>query len=164
MAFGSIGRQWAPRFRHAGTYDQHWLDHEAPFWPSDFRHDYFQSAPQDQQLPYPVGGEPLVLRNLTPEGYFEARLPKVEMPILFLPHTAPAQELQGVLDTILIEPDLGRICMTWRARFHPHRDCFDLRQVIAGESMRRWRQTRGVGGKKRHVSLAELVRERAKTQ
>src|SRR5262249_28821860 len=66
MSFGPIGRNFSPRFRHAGTYDQAWLDNEAPFWPADFSYAYFQSAPEDQQVPYLLGGEEVELMNLTP--------------------------------------------------------------------------------------------------
>ena len=55
MSFGAIGRHWEPRYKYAGTYDQHWLDHVFPFLPADFDEQYYQAAPLDQQLPKPLG-------------------------------------------------------------------------------------------------------------
>lgn len=56
MAFSPIGRNWVPRVRYAGTYDQHWIENTAPLWPDDFDERYFQSAPPDQTVPFPQGG------------------------------------------------------------------------------------------------------------
>ncbi|MBV9342187.1 MAG: DUF2169 domain-containing protein, partial [Acidobacteria bacterium] len=66
MAFGPIGRAWPPRSKHAGTYDQEWVDNVFPFLPADFDHRYYQCAPEDQQTDYIRGGERVVLDNLTP--------------------------------------------------------------------------------------------------
>ena len=53
MAFGPIGRGWPSRIRHAGTYDQDWIDNVFPFLPADFDTRYFQCAPEDQQVGAP---------------------------------------------------------------------------------------------------------------
>src|SRR5579883_3232186 len=55
MAFGPIGRSWEPRYKLAGTYDQKWLDDVCPFLPADFKDEYYQCAPEDQQLAYLKG-------------------------------------------------------------------------------------------------------------
>ena len=62
MALGPVGRGWQPRLGFAGTYDQGWLDNVFPFLPADFREDYYQAAPADQQIAYPKGE---VLRSWT---------------------------------------------------------------------------------------------------
>ena len=53
MSFGPVGRGWHPRLGYAGTYDQNWLDNVFPFLPADFRDDYYQAAPADQQIASP---------------------------------------------------------------------------------------------------------------
>jgi len=115
LAFGPVGRGWTPRIQFAGTYDQDWLDNVFPFLPADFRDDYYQSAPADQQLPYPAGGEEMFLLNLTPAGHTGFRLPRVEVPIVFFPKQGERTETKGVIDTIVLEPDQGRFTLTWRA-------------------------------------------------
>ena len=85
MSFGAVGRGWQPRLGLAGTYDKKWLDNDFPFLPSDFSDEYYQAGPTDQQLPYPKGGEEVILLNLTPEGKTVFKLPALELPIEFFP-------------------------------------------------------------------------------
>jgi hypothetical protein len=158
MSFGSIGRNWAPRFRHAGTYDQEWLEERAPFWPTDFDYRYFQAAPPEQQIPPPRGGEEVVLENLTPGGYVSFRLPVRPMPVWFIQHQGKDVRVDGVIDTILIEPDLGRFTLTWRASLAMRKSCFDLEEVIAGDMPVAWQRARKYGNKPYYHGLAELVR------
>jgi len=157
MSLGPIGRNWPPRVQYVGTYDQDWLDNRAPFWPDDFDYRYFQSAPPDQQIPYPRGGEEVVLTNLAPEGDRSFRLPSVSMPVWFIPYQGSDSRIDAVIDTIVLEPDLGRFTLTWRASLAMRRSCFDIRQVIAGEMPLGWQRARKYGTKKHYRSLGELV-------
>ncbi len=147
MSLGPIGRNWLPRFRHAGTSDQRWLDDRAPFWPDDFSYAYFQAAPPDQQIPYPVGGEQVVLRNLTPDGNVTFRLPSMAMPVWFVSGDLRDTRVDAAIDTVSIEPDLGRFSLAWRAAIPMRRSCFDLEQVIVGETSKAWQRSRKYGTK-----------------
>jgi hypothetical protein len=160
MSLGSTGRNWMPRVQHAGTYDQAWLDERAPFWPDDFDHRHFQSAPPDQWLPYPNGGEDILLRNLTPSGRLHLSLPALAMPVLVIPYRGRDLELVARVDTILVEPDLQRVLLTWRATYNPPRSCFDVMRIVAGQSARQWRGPRRTAGKQHYAGLGELVRSR----
>jgi hypothetical protein len=160
MSLGPIGRNWRPRAGFAGTYDQYWLHNQAPFWPKDFDYHYFQSAPPDQQIPYPSGGEQVVLKNLTPDGTASFTLPTVSMPVWFLPHRGKDTRVDSVIDTIVIEPDLGIFTMTWRAMLPMRRSCFDMKQVIAGEMSEAWQRMRKYGSKPYYKGLSELVHAR----
>ncbi len=157
LSFGPIGRGWSPRLALAGTYDQDWLDKVFPFLPMDFRDDYFQSAPADQQMPYPVGGEEVLLLNLTPEGRTAFRLPKDEVPIVFFRKRGPREETNGVIDTIVIEPDSGLFTITWRASVPLRKDIFEIGQVLAGRMPRGWWRARE-RGKAYYPSLGHLAR------
>ena len=145
MAFGPVGRNAPPRLRHAGTYDQAWVDNVFPFLPADFDSRYLQSAPEDQQIAYPRGGEPILLVNLTPDGRREFTLPPVEMPLVFFPRRGNSVEQRGVLDTLLFEPDAERFCLVWRARYPLQRDIFDVRQVVIGNMTRAWWRAQASG-------------------
>jgi hypothetical protein len=160
MSFGPVGRSWTPRVQYAGTYDSDWLDNRAPFWPDDFEYRYFQAAPQDQQIPHATGGEPVVLTNLTPEGRVSFRLPTLGMPVWFLPYQGKDVCVNGVLDTVLIEPDRGRFMLVWRAVLPMRRSCFDIRQIIVGEQSEAWRRARMYEGKPYYKGLAELIKTR----
>lgn len=157
MSFGPVGRNWQPRVKYAGTYDQKWLDRQAPFWPKDFDYLYFQSAPADQQIDHPAGGEQVVLRNLTPRGVTRFQLPSVNMPVLFLPHQGKDQQLDAVIDTLVIEPDMGRFMLTWRVALPMRKSCFDIRQTIAGELPHAWHRARQTRGKHRYANLQEMI-------
>ena len=96
MSLGPIGRSWQPRIGHAGTYDQEWLDQRAPFWPDNFDYRYFQAAPVDQQIPYPTGGEQVVLSGLTQDEYVTFALPSVSLPVWFLPYKGRDTRVDGL--------------------------------------------------------------------
>ncbi len=158
MAFGPVGRSWQPRAKYAGTYDQKWIDEQAPFWPDDFDYRHFQAAAEDQQMPYLTGGEDVVLTNLTPQGVTRFRLPKMRIPVVVVPAGGRESQLDNVIDTVLIEPDKQRFMLAWRATASMKRSCFDLVQTIVGEKLRTIRRARLVGRKKRYPSLVEMIK------
>lgn len=136
MSFGPIGRNFASRVVYAGTYDQKWLETTAPFWPADFDYGYFQATPVGQQIPYPKGGEQVVLKNLTSQGLTSFRLPKMPMSILFIPYSGKRKEVNAVIDTVLIEPDQRRFILTWRTSLPLRRNCFELQETFVGRTLR----------------------------
>lgn len=157
MAFGPVGRGWQPRLGFAGTYDQNWLDTVFPFLPADFRDDYYQAAPADQQIPYPQGGEDVVLVNLTPEGRAGFRLPVVDLPVVFVPAKGEREERQAVIDAVVIEPDRRRLILVWRASRPLRRNIFEMAQVVVGRMPRAWWRARDLG-KTYYRSLGEMAR------
>jgi hypothetical protein len=114
MAFGPIGRAWLPRSSYAGTYDQAWLDERFPFLPLDFDERYFQAAPADQWCDYLQGGEIIKLINLSPEGLLRFRLPIYKVSIGLI-YRFQEEEVKIFLDTLIIEPDMKRCILIWRA-------------------------------------------------
>ena len=159
MAFGPIARAWKQRVRYAGTYDQHWLDEIFPFLPPDFDELYYQAAPEEQQLDFPVDGEQVVLQNLTPERYTAFRLPQIRMPIVFYMRDGDPVEKDAVIDTVVLEPDEGRYMLTWRASLPLTRNMFEVEQVLAGVMPRSWHRARELG-KTYYPSLGAMVAAR----
>jgi hypothetical protein len=162
MAFGPVGRGWRQRIRWAGTYDQKWLDHQFPFLPEDFDTRYFQSSAEDQQMDYPRGGEGVVLKHLTPQGRTTFRLPAdLGLPVVFFSREGGMTEVSAVVDTVVFEPDNGRLILAWRASLPLRRNIREVTQVTVGHSARqvlraqaREKRTRG---KLRFKSLASMV-------
>jgi hypothetical protein len=142
MSFGVIGRHWDPRIRYAGTYDQKWLDDDFPFLPADFDEQYYQSAPQDQQLPCPLGEQQVRLINLTPDGDRAFVLPHFEAPVSVFPKMGEREDLKAFADTVVIEPDESRVTMTWRVARPLKKSMFELAQVLVGRKGREWWQQR----------------------
>ena len=158
MAFGPVGRSWDPRHKFAGTYDQEWKDNVFPFLPADFKEDYHQSAPSDQQMPFPKGGEPVALLNLTPDGQRNFNLPRVGIPVEFTDSSYNRTEVAAVIDTVIIEPDAGRLMLVWRASHPLKRSMLEIRQVVVGRMPKGWYRARALG--KTYVpSLATLSAE-----
>ena len=158
MAFGPVGRGWLPRREFAGTYDDAWLENTFPFLPADFDPRYYQAAPSDQQMPFPQGGEPVTVLNLSPHGRLDFRLPRVEVPVVFFRKRGERQETVAVIDTLLFEPDANRFSMTWRASLPLKRDLFEIAQVLVGRMSRAWWRARELG-KTYYPSLAAAVRK-----
>ena len=156
MSFGPVGRAWHPRPKYAGTYDQDWIDNIFPFLPSDFDDRYYQCAPEEQQTGYLRGGEELELINLTPEGYVRFKLPTVEVPVTFYLKNHDETEIAAVCDTLVIEPDLKRFTMLWRASLPLRRNMFEVAQIVTGRMPRGWYRARELG-KTYYGSLRELV-------
>jgi hypothetical protein len=138
MSFGTIGRHWESRVGFAGTYDQHWIDKVAPFLPADFDEQYYQCAPADQQLALPRGEQTVTLANLTPDGRRTFVLPHLEAPVIVFPKKGERETYTAYPDTILIEPDLERVTMTWRVARPLRRNLFEIAQVLVGRKDRQW--------------------------
>jgi hypothetical protein len=156
MSFGTVGRNFKSRIAFAGSYDDQWLRRRAPLFPEDFDPRYFQAAPTDQQMPYPGGGEDIVLESLTPNRYVTFKLPTVTMPVVVLPHNAREWNISAVVDTILIEPARLRFMLTWRATIPVRKNCFELRQIVVGQG--RKRQVAISDNKPHYASIAAYIR------
>jgi hypothetical protein len=146
-----------PRYPLAGTYDQNWLDNVFPFLPQDFDERYYQAAPEDQQIDYPQGGEEVQLLNLSPDGRTRFLLPTVDVPMVFFRKQGEPEHKQAVLDTIVIEPDLDRMLLTWRASVALRRNMFEMTQVLVGSMSRAWWRARELG-KTYYPSIDALIR------
>lgn len=164
MSFGPMGRNFRVRVPYAGTYDAKWAEERMPFFPADFDYRYFQCAPPDQQMPYPTGGEEVVLENLTPAGVTRFRLPKREVPVLVLPHDGDATQLDPVVDTVLIEPDQGRLMLTWRASLPLQKSVFDVRQVVVGKSVQQHLEETREDSKIHYANLDEMIRAKQRAR
>lgn len=73
MGLSAVGKAWLPCRRLAGTYDNTWLKDQWPLPPLDFDDQYWNCAPEDQQLEHLPPGAEIILLNLLAPG--EAPLP-----------------------------------------------------------------------------------------
>jgi hypothetical protein len=153
MSFGPIGRGWEPRYRYGGTYDQNWLENVFPFLPADFDEQYYQAAPWDQQINGPVGGQAIALANLTPDGQRAFNLPVFEAPVHVFPKKGEREDFIATLDTLVLEPDLERLTMSWRLCRPLKKNIFEIAQVLVGKNSPAWRRALQTG-KTYYPSLA----------
>lgn len=156
IAYGPMGRGWHPRRPLAGTYDATWREQHAPFLPPDFDYAYFQSAPRDQQLEYPRGGERLTLVNLTASRLTHLRLPDSTMPVEFGRRDGSRQPSEAQLDTIWIDGDAGVLTLCWRSSLPLRGDLSEIDEVLFGPMSPGFYRARQ-SGKSYFSSLAALV-------
>jgi hypothetical protein len=114
-ALGPIGPAWSPRSSFAGTYDQAWSKDRMPLPPVDFDPRYNQAAPPDQIYPgYLVGGEPMEIYGMAPEGYLRFEVPRVRPQVVV--RVLERRETPTVAcDTIEVDMEKRAVSLTWRA-------------------------------------------------
>jgi hypothetical protein len=104
-----------------------------PFMPEDFNPLYYQAVAADQQIDPPLGGERIILANLTPDGRLESEIPSRGVVVSFITQAGDFSEQAGVCDGVTIEPDEDLLVLTWRASQALPRDLFDLREIVVTE-------------------------------
>lgn len=112
-----VAQTWPARAKLAGTYSGDWVKKRAPYFPDDFRWDYFQAAPRALQIAYPRGDEWYRLMGVRPDDeVLEGKLPSLTMRGFAQPLERPGEltELPLNLDTVFFEPDLLRVQLVWR--------------------------------------------------
>jgi hypothetical protein len=119
---GVIGRSWTPRLQHAGTFDEAWRETRWPYLPQDFDFQYWNSAPVDQQIPWPRPGLAFELANLalpeqTNNGFLRVRLPGHRALVALRFANGAIAPLPMKVDTVLIDTEDMKISVTWRAVF-----------------------------------------------
>lgn len=114
--FGPIGRWWQPRRARAGTHDDHWKATQWPRSPLDHDYRYWNCAPDDQQVPYPQGGEMLTLINLAPGGgTARFTLPRQELRLLVRLRAGPMVFAPMNIDTVIVDLASARLSVVRRA-------------------------------------------------
>jgi len=134
-SFGPIGRHWDGRVQYAGTYDQAWKDGVFPLLPEDFDERFYQCAPEDQQMPYPKGGERVSLWNMHPERrQIHFKLPgRLHLPIVAIMQDRRQEPLEAVVDTLTIDADDSVVHLVWRAQLPLKRSLREVKTLAVGE-------------------------------
>lgn len=142
--FGTVARAWLPRRALAGTFDEGWKRRRWPLAPRDFDAGFNQSAAADQQLERYLGGERVRLVNLTAEGEWCFRLPRIDVPVHLL-HEDRLDRAELRIDTVEIEPELRRVVVTGRAAIavEPRRP--PLEQIVLGHVTPAWLAAKRTG-------------------
>lgn len=142
VGLGCVGRSWQPRIALAGLYDQRWRKERAPFLPADFDPRFYQCAPEDQQFPHFRGGETLRCENMAAQAVVEFVIPSRNVVTRFRFHDGDAEE-RAVLDTVTLEPHLGRAMLVWRARVRLRKKLTALQEIRVTDGSARTREVIG---------------------
>ena len=117
MGFGAVALHWAPRKDFAGTFDAAWKNDRMPLMPVDYDPRAMNVAhPSLQLAEAPRAGD--VMRVLG----MSAELVQMEIPVVDLIVGARSskggwRKLRPLVDTILVEPEIGILELTFRAAF-----------------------------------------------
>lgn len=113
--FGPIDRGWLPRRQLAGTYAAAWARERKPLLPRDYDPAFALAAPHDQRPSAPlVGGERMVVSNMTPEGALVVELPRKRF-TLSSRFGATEREHGTRLATVLLETDARSLSLVWQS-------------------------------------------------
>jgi hypothetical protein len=115
QGFGVITKASKQRLELAGTYGDAWLETRWPDLPEDFEMSYWNGAHPDMQVPYLRGDEVITLTNLTPGGQLSFALPGDTPVMAVRSASGKTATVSAKLDTLLIEPDLQKVSLVWRA-------------------------------------------------
>ncbi|MFK5891692.1 MAG: DUF2169 domain-containing protein [Pseudomonadota bacterium] len=115
--FTSSSASWKPRIQFAGTYDEQWENHRAPYLPLNFNKRFCNTAHEDLIYPgYLQGGEEIEIVNMHPAGSIQCQLPTIKLTSEIQIKNKQFQP-EFNLETLLLEPNLLQLSMTWRASF-----------------------------------------------
>lgn len=132
QGFGFVAPAWLPRRSYAGTYDEDWQKKRAPYLPADFDSRFFNAAHPDLVFDgYLKGGEPIQVVGASPKGRLRFRLPVCDLEAV-VRVAGQTEEPALNLETVLIEPDEARLCMTWRAALSCDKKTLKVEQVDVG--------------------------------
>jgi hypothetical protein len=127
--FAPSAPHWLPRRAFAGTYDERWQRSRAPYLPADFDPRFLSCAAAELTFGrYLQGNEPVEVQGATPDGPIAFSLPvanlEVEVKIGGALERPPVN-----LETVLLEPDENRLCLTWRAALRCDRQVLKIERV-----------------------------------
>jgi hypothetical protein len=135
VGLAPIARGWHPRLAAAGTFDESWCRDRFPLLPTDFSYAHFNIAPEDQRHAELAPGTRIAAVNMSPTGLFVAEVPPPPPAIQF--HFADGMvERVAVLDTLVLEPEAGRLLASWRAHVLLGRKPSRLREITIGRPNR----------------------------
>ena len=81
----------------------------------------------------------------------------------FVPKRSETEHRRAILDTVLIEPEAGVLCLVWRCVRPLQRNVFELAEVLVGRMTRAWWRARLLG-KTYYPGLGSLVRRERRSE
>ena len=127
--FAFVAPDWQWRRQYAGTYDDVWEAERSPFLPTDFDLRFLNAAHPDFVFDrYLQGGEIVRLENMSRLGVLEFSLPTCEFDVtVTIDDNVETPTPQ--LETVLVEPEENRLCMTWRGVVPCEKQTLKVEQV-----------------------------------
>jgi hypothetical protein len=126
QGFGFIGRDWQPRVKYVGTYDQKWMEERLPLLPLDFDERFHNAAaPGLVANGFLKGDEVVEVIGCTASRQLRFSLPNPQL-------AAAAVSGRGVeplamnLNTVLVDTDAMKLHLLWKGKLNVHRRLMQL--------------------------------------
>lgn len=118
--FGFVARHWQPRRSLTGTYDDAWANERNPLLPADFDERSYSAASAGLTADgFLTGGENVLVVNAAERPRLEFTLPALAFDAVV--RVGGERAVHGMrIDTVVVEPDAGRVLVTWRAAIECH--------------------------------------------
>ena len=130
VGFGMIPPHWQPRSCYAGTYDDAWRKNLSPLPPADLDPRFYSTAAPGLLTPgYLTGGEQVLVEGASRQGRLLFSLPGIT-PRAKLRRKQGEVELRLRLDTVIVEPDEGRLVLVRRGTLSVHDQVHDVGPLI----------------------------------
>lgn len=128
--FAPVAAAWLPRRAYAGTYDESWQRGRAPYLPDDFDPRFLHCASGELAFDrYLQGGESVEVAGVTHDGPISFKIPASPLSVAVTLAGSP-QHPPVNLETLLIEPDQNRACLTWRAAVPCDRQVLKVESIV----------------------------------
>ncbi len=128
--FGYCSPAWQPRASFAGTYNEQWQTHRAPYLPDDFDNRFLNMAHPDLIYPeYLQGGESVSISGMHPNGDLHFDLPRLRLSSEFKFASRTDSESFN-LETLHLEPNLLQLSMVWRAAYPCDKKALKIEEII----------------------------------
>lgn len=117
--FGPLSPNWAQRASKVGKkYGKKYQEERAPWFAEDFDFEFFNSAPEDQRVPFLRGNEEVEFTNLSKDRpTWTAKLPGMRVRAFVLDSSDDFREIELNIDTLVLDttdPDKSRLTLVWR--------------------------------------------------
>lgn len=127
--FGYCSPDWLPRRQFAGTYDDSWQKKRAPYLPLDFDRRFFNAAHPDLVYPgYLEGGEPIMIKNMHPNGEIQVKLPVVKI-LCNVKLKGQVHRPKLNIESLILEPNKRQLSIVWRAAFACDKNTLKIKQI-----------------------------------
>jgi len=129
VGFGFVAPSWLPRRQYAGTYDKAWQKSRAPYLPADFNPAFLNCAPPELVMPgFLKGGETVKVAGASRQGGLHFELPR-QHPSVCITVDGALERPPLNLETVLIEPEDNRFCLTWRASLRCDKKVLKVQEI-----------------------------------
>jgi hypothetical protein len=117
--FSTITKSWRQRRKHAGTYDEQWLQERHPYLPADFDYAFYNCAHPDLICDgYLKGNETIVLKHLHPQHEtLRFSLPDYTVGLVLHYVNGARAACTMNLDTLHLDVPANRAYLVWRGQF-----------------------------------------------